>query len=447
MDTGKQGVSSVANRSWDRGAFVVSLLASIESAGHRVVYLRNYEKLPNDIGNDVDVLVEPGHTKPVVDLIRAISPQYGWHLWKSVPFSSRSVFISTPDRCETLHIDISETIEWHFLPYADTAAIFSRRQWNGIVNIPSAIDELYLNLTTRLLYQRVVREKHREQWRGALPSMDKAGFSQLVESQLPSSASEQYAKALFSESWEDVENLSGKLRRGVIAQCLSKRLSETVGRSFSFAFRQFRRLICPPGLFIVFEGADGVGKSTVLDRIMPALSELGSLAPPLVFHWKPVRRSIRMGAGGEPCPQDPRSKGLRQPLIGLVFLVYHWLGFWGGYLRHVLPQRARNRVVVADRYAYDVWLDPTRFRLQLPEWTLKCFCATVPRPDVVVALVADVARIRERKQEISKEEIERYQARLNALRHPALRIVEANAEPVSVAQEVLSAVYKGNVGQ
>ncbi len=442
------GISSTCGQSAvSAGLLVIRLLEQAESAGHRVVYLRNYENLPEDIGNDVDVLVEPGHTKPVVELIRAVSPQHGWRMWKSVPFSSRSVFISNPDRCETLHIDISETIEWHFLPYADTSGIISRRQWNGIVNIPSAIDELYLNLTTRLLYQGVVREKHRVQWHKALPSMDKAVFSQLVESQLPSLASEQYAKALFSESWEDVEDLAGKLRKGIVIQCFSKRLSETVGRFCAFASRQFRRLICPPGLFIVFEGVDGVGKSTVVDRIMPALSELGSLAPPLVVQWKPTRRSIRKGGGGESCPQDPRLTRLRQPLLGLVFLFYHWLGFWGGYLRYVLPQRARNRVIVADRYAYDVWLDPTRFHLQLPEWTLKIFCATVPRPDVVVALVADVARILERKQELPSEEIQRYQEKLKTLRHPALRIVEANAEPASVAHAVLAAVYKGNVGQ
>jgi thymidylate kinase len=431
----------------EKGPFVVALLSRIESAGHCVVYLRNYENLPDDIGNDVDILVESCHTKPVVELIRTVSPQYGWHLWKSVPFSSRSVFILNPDRCESLHIDISETIEWHCLPYADTTGIFARRQWNGIVNIPSTIDELYLNLTTRLLYQGVVREKHREQWRTALPSIDRAVFSRHVASQLASSVSEIYSRGLFAESWDDVENLAGKLRKGVMVYCLSKRLRETFGRVFAFAFRQFRRLACPPGLFIAFEGVDGVGKSAVMDRIMPALSEFGSLSPPMVFHWKPSRRSNRMGGRAEPHNADNCSKAFCHLLIGLFILFYHWFGFWWGYLRYVLPQRARNRVVVADSYAYGVLLDPAQYRLSLPECLLKLFCATVPRPDVVVALVADAERILERKQERSREEIGRYLDKLKSLAHPALRVVEANEELDQVARAVLAALYREIVGR
>ena len=125
-----------------KGEFVVFLLASIESAGHRVVYLRNYENLPDDIGNDVDLLVERGHSYCILKIIKAFAPAWGWTIWKTVPSSCLSVYFLYDNKRGALHIDLFEHLEWHCVPFANAKGVLERRVWTGLVFKPSVPDEL-----------------------------------------------------------------------------------------------------------------------------------------------------------------------------------------------------------------------------------------------------------------------------------------------------------------
>jgi thymidylate kinase len=127
-------------------------------------------------------------------------------------------------------------------------------------------------------------------------------------------------------------------------------------------------------------------------------------------------------------PSDPRGKNSRPTPLSLLFLAYHWIGFWIGYLRYVLPARIKNRAVIGDRYSYDFLLDPKRLRLQLPKWLLKVASMTVPKPDMALGLLADPGKIVARKNELSKSEIEAYQANLMKLCHGAKHIHRLNAD-------------------
>lgn len=197
------------------------------------------------------------------------------------------------------------------------------------------------------------------------------------------------------------------------------------------------------GHFIVVEGADGVGKSTILKLLLPKLTDGGRYSGVRFFHWKPVRGEIHDGGIPETIPHDPRGRGPRNPAASLLYLGYHWLTFWSGYLRFIRPALHRGMLVIADRYTYDILLDPRRFRLNLPDWVLRVFVRTLPHPDAVLALVADPVTIRKRKPELSVEEIAAYQARLESAPIPHLHVVSADAAPAAVVDEALRALKLG----
>lgn len=161
--------------------------------------------------------------------------------------------------------------------------------------------------------------------------------------------------------------------------------------------------------FIAFEGADGVGKSTVMRLAVPRLVKRGGYAGYAFFHWKPVRGGVFQDRIPGDDPHDPRARSPRPPPASLAFLAYHWIGFWIGHLRHVRPAARAGRLVVADRSAYDVAFDPRRFRLRLPRWVLALFVRTLPRPDRAILLHADPQIVRRRKPELETAEIEAYQ--------------------------------------
>ena len=190
--------------------------------------------------------------------------------------------------------------------------------------------------------------------------------------------------------------------------------------------------------FLAIEGADGVGKSTILRLLVPELVKRGGFKGYLFFHWKPIKRNLSYDAIPNDDPHDPRGKEPRNSLASIVFLVHHWLDFQVGYWRFIRPAIRAGRLVVADRYTYDVLLDPKRFRLKLPAWILRLFVRTIPRPDRTVLLHADPAVIRTRKPELSEEEIARYQnALLECLpiRNPIH--LDANRNPKEIVGEVV----------
>ena len=199
--------------------------------------------------------------------------------------------------------------------------------------------------------------------------------------------------------------------------------------------------------FYAIEGADGVGKSTVLRLLVPELVKRGGFTGYLFFHWKPVKCNLSYDAIPGDNPHDPRDKEPRNPLASLVFLAHHWLDFQLGYWRFVRPSIRAGRLVVADRYTYDVLLDPKRFRLKLPAWILRLFVRTIPRPDRSILLHAAPEIIRARKLELSEEEIKTYQTALlgcRVIRSPIS--IDASFSPEEIIAKTINRLLPSSDG-
>jgi thymidylate kinase len=197
------------------------------------------------------------------------------------------------------------------------------------------------------------------------------------------------------------------------------------------------------GLFIAFEGADGVGKSTIINKIIPILMKQNNFTDYVYFHWKPIKKGMSINHIPSSPSQDPRGKSPRNVLLSLVFLSYHYLCYLYGYFFILKPQIKKNRLIIADRYTYDIFLDPKRFRLILPKWILKLFIKLTPQPHTTVALVAAPEVIISRKPELSKTEIEQYQDLLtnhNLIKR--LIIQNAEATPNEIVCELMEKLKK-----
>lgn len=162
------------------------------------------------------------------------------------------------------------------------------------------------------------------------------------------------------------------------------------------------RITRPTGIVLGFLGPDGVGKSTLIAevqrRIAPAFRKQAR------FHLRPnFGRQQRTSA----TVNDPHSDPPRGLLGSMSKLGLWWMDYFVGYFSSVYPKLIRSTLVIFDRYADDLSVDPKRYRYGGPLWMARLLSRVVPRPDLMFVLVADPDVIQARKAEVLPAETSR----------------------------------------
>jgi thymidylate kinase len=196
--------------------------------------------------------------------------------------------------------------------------------------------------------------------------------------------------------------------------------------------RVIDRVLQPTGLWVVFLGPDGSGKSTTLNRVA------GEIAPAFrhteIFHL----RAPLLGGRQVRSDTDPHGRPRRGIVTSLAQLVVNVVRCWLGYWLRVWPALVRSTFVGFDRYYHDLLVDPRRYRYGGPRGCARLASVLVPKPDLWILLDAPASVIEARKSEIRSEEIER---QLLSYRELVSRlcggyIVDASRSPDEVANRV-----------
>ncbi|WP_159434776.1 dTMP kinase [Rubritalea squalenifaciens] len=425
-----------------------AVCSALKQEGLSYVFLRGFEGLPQELENDADLLFSTGERGKAIKLVNVALSQLGWKEVQQLEFSPISVTYALGEEIGSvkLVIDYFEHIEWHYLPYMRSGSVLEHAVIVDGLSVPGTADRCFMNVVNRLLYSSEVREKHRSLYEALESSKERERFASLSHASFGKDVAAQFIQLVEQGHWDDLEGRADSFRRAVKSQAWRHRFADSFSGLWRYWRRVLKRMISPPGVFIVFEGADGVGKSSVIRKAMTALPEVLCVKEPVMFHWKPRRKAF--GNSLEPnSAVDPRSSEKRGKLLSLCYLAYHWLGFWAGWLTGIYPRLIRNQLVVGDRYIYDMYFDPERFRLDVPEWVLDLLVKCLPRPHLLISLLGSPEIIRARKQELSLEEISHYQDKLEEFGRGKrwCLTLDANASLEEVVQELVSKVREATV--
>lgn len=187
---------------------------------------------------------------------------------------------------------------------------------------------------------------------------------------------------------------------------------------------------------VVLLGPDGAGKSSVIDGLMRKLKDAG--IPARTRHLKPklVMPQFRDNAGS--IVIDPHGKPRRGAFLSVI-KVGVWL-FEEWYA--TLFQEEKNTLLICDRYFHDLLIDPCRYRYGGPMWMARLAAALMPQPRLWVLLDAPPEVLRQRKQEVSLEEMARQREAYRAFVGQRRRhvIVDATQPLERVEAEVRRAI-------
>lgn len=390
----------------DESVFLHRMFASLDINGIRYAVLRNAETLPDSLnGSDIDMLVAQGSLDTTAQSLVASADVCGGRLMAmfSYPHFRQMLFLGCHENCWWgCCIDLFEGVFCQgVLQLADDSLLEKR------VNTERGIWTLdyershYLGFAKELF---INDSKSIKYFDGASAAI-KLGKNDII----PSDAVRRFIREVLAG-----ERRSAKKFRLAWLLSVAARHPIVFCRNWGgMMVSRLEHLFKPAGRMIAVMGTDGSGKTTILDAISPVLKNMthGKLVR---HHLKPDLipplgrlRGVKYEKG-HVCttPHASRPSGFVGSLVRISYLLCDYvLGYW----LKVRIRLAKTPITywIFDRYAYDMLIDPRRFRIKLPHWIIKTFLFFAPRPDLILCLGGDPEKIYVRKPETSLDEVRR----------------------------------------
>lgn len=415
--------------SHDLTALVTAVFEAWRSAGVEFLVLRNYEKLPRETGNDIDVLVLPGHLARAEEVLVSTAARIGYRLHNRAEFSPVSLFFYHPESCRQIQFDLFHCLNWRGFTLLPPHVLLRARMDLGAFAIPHPAHEAVISLITRQIYRGGVWDKYKPViLRGF--GQHSAEATRLLTGMFGKRLARGVTQSVLTERWGEVESQTGTMRRQLACRQLTCHPVRTLWSVLRDVKRLAGRLWRPPGMTVVLLGADGCGKSSVAAGLIESLRPTFNPGKGLHGHWKPMVLPLRRRAERKPTT-DPHAQPPRGRVASILTLCAHWLEYLVGGCIRFLPVLFRNGLVLMDRYHYDFEVDPRRYRLQIPPGLVHALFRWLPSPDLVLVLDAPTEVLRARKQEVPEPETRRQQEAYRALarRLPVAEIVNC-AQPL-----------------
>ena len=140
---------------------------------------------------------------------------------------------------------------------------------------------------------------------------------------------------------------------------------------------------------------------------------------------------------------DPHGRKPSSAFSSGFRLVYLTLDYIFGYWLKIRPNIAKQpTVVIFDRYAYDMAIDPRRFRIALPNKVIRWFTRLAPKPDLIFCLHGNPDVIVARKRELPVAEVARQVDALKefAANEPCAVLISTEGSIQQARDQVLNAI-------
>jgi len=379
--------------------------------------LRNHEDLPDKVGHDVDILVHPKDEPRIDGLVREVVHRRGLFLVQAHRGANLHTFfdVAAADLHGRflLHVDVQTAARHRGRLLIDADDLLAHRYRVRDLWVPMPGIEAYALLLHAALHKAELKDRYAERL-VALDQAEPGGSLRIATERLGS----ELARRVTSVR---TESQLLALRRD-LGRAIDRRYPGNVARRLLFNFRSgsatIKALVRPRGVFVAFLGPDGAGKSSTTDLLTTMLRApsdvlgvhrvyLGSGTPLL-----PTRRlmqALHARTGRVDKKQRVRDVAPRRLRGALHVMADEILRYWV----HVRPRLAPSGIVLADRYAYDIFRVNNQMVSRL--WFRRLVTAIIPEPNITFFLDGDPAMIVARKGELTLSETVRQHDAYRAL--------------------------------
>jgi thymidylate kinase len=200
----------------------------------------------------------------------------------------------------------------------------------------------------------------------------------------------------------DFNELSKEFLAKLNQECQSEYNSNFKNKVLEFK-RKIYRFMKPTGVIISLLGCDGSGKSTVIDQLVSHSDDFESFRGVTYHHLFATKKE----SFGKPPVSNPHDQIPRSWMMSNLKLMYFFVKYFFGYWLIAYPQKVRSKLVVFDRYYYDILVDPRRYRHNGSVLLTRFIGKIIPKPDLFFVIDVPAEILQQRKQEVTFEESKR----------------------------------------
>jgi len=337
--------------------------------------------------------------------------------------------------------DLLPVFEWNGFEYLESELFWSEVQQSedGIPR-PAFGHDAYIAWMTGLLWGRRFDRRYRDFIQLAARE-DEQRFRQCLEAAFGAHLAQRLYRIAERGDAAVATHWVGEMRAKLALRRFVNAPIKTINRVLAHWWCEMKFHWRLPFPWIGLLGPDGSGKSTVIHLLTQKVRK--SRLKFFVVHWIPalsLGTSSAQGPVTDPHAQAAKSSFLSYLQLGKI------IGFWWwATVRYLIHLRAKRELVFSDRFYLDLLADPKRYRFgasrKIAQWLFKL----LPKPDRVIVLHSTPDVILSRKEEVSREELERqlesYRQIVKTSGNRAT-LVDCGKPPEEVADEIFREILK-----